>query len=203
MYTDNFEIGFVPGQYAGALIRDERGGDARVVIMELTENQMVTRRADGLLQGVLSVAPNVAIVARVRGATREWGRESIDELLADGVDFDVILSINDAGTFGAIDALEAARVPYEDVIIVSVDAEQLARQYIRDGKYLRASLEIGRREFAQGAVDLAVKMLAGATIPQLIEIPAGQMITNTSISDTSRSPLGRVSGLADSANGFE
>lgn len=203
MYTDNFEIGFVPGQYAGELIRDERDGDARVVIMELTENQMVTRRADGLLQGVLSVAPNVAIVARVRGATREWGRESIDELLADGVDFDVILSINDAGTFGAIDALEAARVPYEDVIIVSVDAEQLARQYIRDGKYLRASLEIGRREFAQGAVDLAVKMLAGATIPQLIEIPAGQMITNTSISDTSRSPLGRVSGLADSANGFE
>jgi serine/threonine protein kinase/DNA-binding LacI/PurR family transcriptional regulator len=197
MFTDNYEIGFVPGKYAGELIRDDLGGSARVVILELTENQMVTRRADGMLTGMLSVAPEVAIVARVRGATREWGRESVEQLLADGVEFDVILSINDAGTFGAIDALEAARIPYDDVLIASVDAEQLARQYIRDGKYLRGSLEIGRREFAQGAIDLMVKMLAGATVPQLVEIPAGQMITRQNVGETSLNPLGRVTGIVD------
>lgn len=177
MFTKNYDMGFIPGAYAGEIIRDRFGGQARVVVLDLPDNEPVEVRAQGLIDGLLSIAPDAEIVARVRGATREWGRESIEELLAEGVEFNFIISINDAGSFGAIEALEEAGVPYDEVLITSVDAEQLARQYIRDGKYMIASLELGRRDFAQGAIDVIVKMLAGSEVPQYVELPPGQMIT--------------------------
>ncbi len=183
--NDNFDMGVVVGRFTGQLILDELGGEARVVVLTLENNEVVETRARGLVSGLKEVAPKAEVVAQVRGATREWGKESIKKLLADGMMFNVIMSINDAGSFGAIEVLEEANVPYDSVIIASVDAEALALRYIAEGKYMRGSLGVARREFAQGAVDAMVKLLAGSPVPEFIAVPVGQIVTRESLSSMS------------------
>jgi ABC-type sugar transport system substrate-binding protein len=186
LYTDNFAMGEAVGRFTGEVIRDEMGGRARVVVLTLENNETVEARTRGLISGLAEIAPEAEIVAEVRGAVREWGKESVENLLADGINFDVIMSINDAGSFGAIEALQAANIPTDAVIITSVDAEALALRYIRDGTYMRSSLAVARREFAEGAVDVMVKMLAGSPVPEFVTIPVGEMITQENLPDTTQ-----------------
>lgn len=182
--TDSRLLGRKPGEYIGQVVRDEFGGEAKVVVMGFEDLPDLVARADAMVDALLEYAPNAEVVARVRGATPDWGKESIEALLADGVEFNVILSINDAGAFGAVEALEAAQIPYEDVIIGSVDAEILAQRYIREGKYFRGTVEAGRTVYASAAIDVIIKLLSGNTIPEFVFIPPGELVTKETLADS-------------------
>jgi len=93
----------------------------------------------------------------------------------------VILSINDAGSFGAIEALKDAGIGPNEVSIVSIDAEALAQEYITRGYYLRGSLAINRAEFSRVALDVMIKQLAGRTLPETVIIPPGEMVTPSTL----------------------
>jgi serine/threonine protein kinase/ABC-type sugar transport system substrate-binding protein len=156
---DEYQMGFKAGELAGRLIV----------------------RADGLEAGVLSLAPDAHIVGRYLGATPEFAKASVSRLIEDGVEFNVIASINDAGSFGAIQALEEAGITADEVMIVSIDAEQLARRYIRDKYYMRGSLDAGRVNFSRAAIDTITKLLAGGTVPERILVPPGDMVTASTL----------------------
>lgn len=181
MVGDDYRMGYTAGAVLGEILQEERDGQGRVVILDFPELPILVERANGLEAGVKSVAPDVEIVGRYRGALVENGEESVRSLLAEGVAFDAILSINDAGAYGAIRALEEADVPPGDVIISSVDAEPLAQRYIRDGYYLRASVEIGREQFSHTAINAMVKLLAGSTVPEMYLVPPGDAVTAASL----------------------
>lgn len=174
---DDYQMGRTAGEFAGQIIRDELGGVANVVILDFPDMPVIVARADGLEDGILEYAPDATIIGRYLGATRENGARSIASLLDAGVEIDVIASINDAGALGAITSLAVNDIPPDAVIIVSVDAEQAARQFIRDGYYLRGSVEIGREQFSRAAVNAVVKLLAGATVPETIVVPPGAVYT--------------------------
>jgi ABC-type sugar transport system substrate-binding protein len=174
---DDYQTGYKPGELAGRIISEEMGGQADVIILDYPDLQYIVQRANGLEDGVLSQAPEAHIVGRYRGAVPEFAEASINALLEDGVHFDVILSINDAGSFGAINALENAGIGPDDVLIASVDAEQLARRYIREGYFIRGSVDVGRELFARAAVDIVTMLLAGATVPENVLVPPGEVIT--------------------------
>ncbi len=178
---DNYELGLQPGRLAGKLIQQELQGQANVVILDYPDLPDLVRRADGMEAGVKEFAPDAHIVGRYLGATRENGRASIEALLADGTAFNVIVSINDAGAFGAIDALSAAGVAPDAVMITSVDAELRAQQYIASGYYMRGSVQASRIETAQTLVNTLVKMLAGASVPERVIVPPGKMITRDTL----------------------
>ena len=182
--TDNRLLGRKPGEYIGQVVRDEFGGEAKVVVLGFEDLPDLIDRANAMVEALLEYAPNAEVVARVRGATPEWGKESIEALLAEGVEFNVILSINDAGAFGALEALEAADIPYEDVIIGSVDAEILAQRYIREGKYFRSTVEAGRTVYASAAIDVMIKLLSGNTIPEFVFIPPGELMTRETLAES-------------------
>lgn len=175
--NDNYEMGLTAGRLAGQIIRDEMGGAANVVILDYPDLEIIVRRADGLEDGVLELAPEANIVGRYRGATRENGYAAIQQLIAADVDFNVIVSINDAGSYGAIDALVEAGFAPDAVVITSIDAERPAVKYIQEGHFLRGSLTVGRRESARTAVDLITIMLAGGSVPETVMIPSGEMVT--------------------------
>lgn len=178
---DEFLTGRLPGELAGQIVTAERGGQARVIILDYAELPHIVERADGLEAGLLAYAPQAVVIGRFRGGTRDFGRQSVSRLLAEGQTFDVILSINDAGTFGAVEALEAAGVSPEEVIITSVDAEALARRYIRDSYYLRGSIDVGRVKFSQAIADAVTGLLAGAEIPGRVRVPPGDLVTRASL----------------------
>lgn len=181
--NDNYSMGFTVGQFAGEIIRDELDGEASVVILDFPDMQIIVDRADGLEDGLKSVAPDVDLVGRYIGGVSENGQESIENLLADDIEFDVILSINDAGSYGVIDALEANDITPDEVMIFSVDAERKAVDYMNEGRFLRGSLSVGRQEMAQAATHAMIQMLAGADVPESIRVESGDMITPTTLSE--------------------
>lgn len=177
----NFEMGNKIGIYAGEYIRDERDGQAKVVVLGFPEMEAIVERANGIKEGLLDRAPSAEIVAEVVGGTRDFGYESIKQLLAEGVDFDTIVSINDAGSLGAIKALEEAGVAPDAVNVFSIDAEELALRYMREGTYMRGSLEVGRSATARGVSDMTVHMLAGQTVSEIINVPLGDVIDTSNL----------------------
>ncbi len=174
---DEYQMGFKPGELAGQIIAEEMNGEANVIILDYPDLPNLITRADGLEEGVLSVAPEANIVGRYLGAVGDFANESVTQLLNDGVEFNVIVSINDAGSFGAIEALEAAEIPPDEVVITSIDAEQLALRYIQEGNYMRGSVDVGREEFSRAAIDAVIQLLAGGTLPEQILVPPGDVIT--------------------------
>jgi len=175
--TDNYLLGFKPGQYAGEWIRDNLDGQANILVLAYDDLPDLVTRADGLIDGVKEFAPDVEIVARETGAVIELAEESVNKVLDQGISFDIILSINDAGSYGAINALEAADIPPEDVHIFSVDAEVLARQYITEGNYFVASVDAGRTVYARAAVTTMQLLLSGQPLPEILTIEPGDLIT--------------------------
>ncbi|NJO84421.1 MAG: substrate-binding domain-containing protein, partial [Blastochloris sp.] len=124
-----------------------------------------------------------ATVGNYVGALAENGQESVEQLIADGVDFDVILSINDAGAYGAIQALEAADIPPDSVVITSVDAEPLARDYIARNHYLRASVQIDRAAFSEAGINAVVRLMGGGAVPERILVPPGPVIMAANVGE--------------------
>jgi ABC-type sugar transport system substrate-binding protein/predicted Ser/Thr protein kinase len=174
---DDYLMGVEAGRAAGEIIRDELDGQANVIILDYPSLPYIVARANGMQDGMLEVAPAARIIGRYLGAIRDNGRESVADLLDQGVDFNVILSINDAGSYGAIDALEDHDIDPSQVIISSVDAEAFARGYIRDNYFMRASVDVGRELFSQTGIDAMVKLLAGATLSETFLVPPGGVIT--------------------------
>ncbi len=179
--SDEYLMGLRPGQEAGRAIAAELNGEANVVILDFPDLPYLVTRANGLEAGVLEFAPDANIVGRYLGATRDNGEASIRQLLEDGVDIDVIVSINDAGSFGAIEALEAAGVSPDSVIIFSVDGEALARQYIRDGYFMRGSIALERKAISDALLNTVVRLLAGATMPEAVLVPPGEVVTREAL----------------------
>jgi serine/threonine protein kinase len=178
---DNYQLGLEPGRYAGQIIRDEMNGIADVVILDWPDLEYIVERANGLEDGVKEFAPGANIVGRYRGGTREFGTKSVQQLIADGIQFSVIVSINDAGAIGAIEAMNEAGIDPQSVIVTSIDAEPLAKQYIRDGHFMRGSVQSSRIMTANALINSAVKLLAGAVIAENILVPPGMLVTKESL----------------------
>ncbi len=181
MGGDDYLLGLEAGRAAGRIIRDERGGQAQVIILDFPDMPVIVSRANGAHDGVLELAPNAEVIGRYLGGTRDNGYNSVRELIADGVVFDTIVSINDAGAYGAIDAMIEAGIDPSAVIVSSVDAEALAQEYISDSYYMRASVAVSRELSSETIVNVMVKLLAGATLPETILVPPGDVVTRETL----------------------
>jgi ABC-type sugar transport system substrate-binding protein len=185
---DNYLMGLEAGHAGGEIIREQLGGEADVIVLDYPDLPDIVTRADGLIEGVTEIAPNVNIIGRYLGGTRDNGYASVSQLIRDGVEFNVVLSINDAGSYGAVEALEEADIDPQSVYISSVDAEALARQYILNDYYIRASIDVGREQFSRTAVNVTVKLLAGSSVPETFLVPPGQAITKDTLAEATEQP---------------
>lgn len=185
---DDYLMGVEAGHAGGEMILSLLDGEADAIVLDYPDLPAIVRRADGLVDGVTEIAPRTNIIGRFVGGTRENGYASVSQLIEDGVEFSVILSINDAGSYGAIQALEEAGIEPDSVYISSVDAEALARQFIMQDYYIRASVDVGREQHSRTAIDAAVKLLAGATVPETFLVPPGRVVTKGSLAEATETP---------------
>lgn len=181
---DDYLMGLEAGRAGGRLVASTLSGEANVIVLDYPDLPGLVRRADGLEAGIREIVPEAHLIGRFLGATRENGYQSIHSLIEDGVDFNVILSINDAGSYGAIQALEEAGISPADVLISSVDAEALAQEYIADDYFIRASVEVGREQFSSASIDATVRLLAGGTLPEIFLMSPGRVVTRVSVEST-------------------
>jgi len=172
----NEDMGRLVGAYTADMINREMNGKAVVAILDYPPATATIKRAEAMQTALLEKAQNVQIVGRWLGGLPDNGEQSMTEALQQHPDINVIMSINDAGAYGAIKALRRAGKKPGDVRIISVDAETTAQQMMRNGEFFRASVDSGAVASGEYAVDAAVKLLAGSVVPRQIFLP-GTMVT--------------------------
>lgn len=180
---ENYEMGLEAGHAGGELINELFDGQGRVLILDYPDMEIIVDRVNGLREGVLEVAPGSEIVASRLGGTRPLGYASVKAALAEGLGFNTILSLNDAGSLGAIQALEEAGIDPASVVISSVDAEGPARDLIRRGHFLRASVSVDREGFSNAAIYAALRLLAGEPLPETLIVLPGPVITAANVDE--------------------
>jgi ABC-type sugar transport system substrate-binding protein len=175
--SNNYEMGLVIGRLAGQFYNEEHGGTAQVVVFSRPGFPAADARNDGMEAGFRDTVPNTNFLGRFEGWNQDNAYETVRKLIEDGTPFDVILAISDVSAYGAIKAMQEAGLDPNSVIVVSANGEAYAQQLIRDGQFLRGTVETDLEESAQIAVDAAVKMLAGSEVPEFVSYSPGDILT--------------------------
>ncbi|MCC6802291.1 MAG: sugar ABC transporter substrate-binding protein [Anaerolineae bacterium] len=175
---EDADLGTAAGEYAAQLITDELGGEANVAILDYPDVANVVIRADAIRAAIEAGAPNAVIVGNYLGGTTEFGLNSIESALIEHPEINVVVSINDAGAYGAMQAL--ANANREDAIIVGIDAEEQARELIAAGGMYRGTVDTSPAETGVMSANAAVRLLAGSEFPQNIAVPTTLISKDTS-----------------------
>jgi ribose transport system substrate-binding protein len=158
--SDNYE----GGRVAGAHLRALSGGQARVGVLEGIPGH---ETGDSRLRGfkdALKDAPGVVIVAsQPANWERDLGFNVFQNMLQAHPDLDTVFACNDMMALGAIEAIAAASRTGK-IRVIGFDAVDDARQAIAAGT-MAASVAQFPSEMGRGAVESAVKLLRGETVP--------------------------------------
>lgn len=175
---DNSEIGRMAGRYAADSLADAGNEQPNVLILDEPAYSFSDARVTGFIEGLQERLPNARVVGRLAGGADEsTSQANVARFLRGGQRVDAVFAITDSGAYGAIDALSSAGVKPEAVVVVSVNAERRAQDEINMGHYLRATVDVEREMGSIGALDTAVKLLGGGSVPETIILPSVNLIT--------------------------
>jgi ribose transport system substrate-binding protein len=177
---EDADLGRAAGEYAAQLITDEMGGTANVAVLDYPDVANVVVRADAIRAAIAEGAPDATIVGSYLGGTTENGLASTETALIEHPDINVVVSINDAGAYGAMQALQSAGV--ESAIIVGIDAETQAKEMIKAGGSYKGTVDTSPAMTGEMSANAAVKLLAGSQFPQNIAVPV-TLITADNVDD--------------------
>ena len=169
--SDNYEGGKLAGEYAvGAT-----GGKAKVAILEgIPGHETGDSRLRGFRDAVAK-SPGISIVAsQPANWERDQGFNVFQNMLQAHPEIDTVFAASDLMALGAIEAIAAAGKTGK-IRVIGFDALEDAKKAIADGK-MEASVAQFPYEMGKVAVESAVKVLAGETLPADIMVKL-EMIT--------------------------
>lgn len=168
---EDADLGCAAGEIAADAINSKKGGNATVAILDYPDLPNVVTRADNIEKCLKEKAPNVNIVGRYLGGTTENGLKSMETALQAHPDIDVVVSINDAGAYGAVNALEAAGKDPASTFVVGIDAEAQAKDLIKQAKYYIGTVDTSPAITGEMVINALMKIFASATAPKNIRVP--------------------------------
>ncbi len=146
-------------------------GKALVLMGELSNQAARQRTADIYDVLELEMCSRIEIVEEQSG---NWDRTQGADLMANwlsaGVEFDAVISNNDEMAIGAIQAMKAAGISMEDVIVGGVDATQDALAAMAAGD-LDVTVFQDAAGQGSGSIDAALKLARGEDVDQKVYIP--------------------------------
>ena len=149
------------------------GGKGKAVVLmgELSNQAARQRTADIYDVLELEMCSRIEIVEEQSG---NWDRTQGADLMANwlsaGVEFDAVISNNDEMAIGAIQAMKAAGISMEDVIVGGVDATQDALAAMAAGD-LDVTVFQDAAGQGSGSIDAALKLARGEDVDQKVYIP--------------------------------
>ena len=168
---DDADLGRAAGEYAAKLINEEMGGKANIAILDFPDLPNCVIRANNIEAALKEKVPQATILGRYLGAWQENGLKSMESALQAHPDINVVVSINDAGAYGAMQALETAKKDPAKTIIVGIDAEKKALELIRKGGMFRGTVYTQPVETGWLAAEGVVKLLSGSPVPKEVKVP--------------------------------
>jgi ABC-type sugar transport system substrate-binding protein len=158
------------------------GGKGSILVMEgeLSNQAAVQRTAD--VHDVLKT-PDCSGIKIIAEQTANWDRTQAQNLmtnwLSKGLQFDAVVSNNDEMAIGAIQSLKSAGIDVKKSIVGGVDATQDALASMKAGD-LKVTVFQDAAGQGKGAVDTALALAAGKTVPKIVNVPF-QLVTPADI----------------------
>ncbi len=146
-------------------------GKAVVLVGELSNQAARQRTADIYDVLELEMCNRIEIVEEQSGNwKRTEGADLMTNWLSAGVEFDAVIANNDEMAIGAIQAMKAAGISMDDVIVGGVDATQDALAAMAAGD-LDVTVFQDAAGQGSGSIDAALKLARGEDVDQKVYIP--------------------------------
>ncbi len=175
---EDADLGRAAGEFAAKLIREEMAGKATVAILDYPDMPNVVIRANEIEKALHQLAPNAKIIGRYLGATQDNGLKSMENALQAHPEINVVVSINDAGAYGALLAMEQAKKNPNQNIIIGIDAEMKALESIRQGGMYRGTVDTQPSKTGEMVANGVVKILSGSIVPRDLKVPVRVLTRN-------------------------
>jgi inositol transport system substrate-binding protein len=153
------------------------GGARGYMLMGQLSNQAAIARSQDV-RDILGIAM-CEFIELIDEQTANWSRDEAQDLmtnwLSSGEEFHVVFANNDEMAIGAIQAMLAAGVDMDDVVVTGVDATQDALASMAEGNL---DVTVFQDAFGQGSgsVDTALALARGEDVDQKVYIPF-QLVT--------------------------
>jgi ribose transport system substrate-binding protein len=158
------------GRMAGQFLVKQMGAKGRVAVLEgIAGHETSDSRLRGLKEALAS-SPGVVIVSsQTANMERDQAFNVTQNILQAHPDIQALFAANDVMALGAVEAIAAAGMTGR-IIVVGFDAQDDARQAIRDGK-MDATIAQSPREMGRLAVIAAHRLLKGEKLPVEQPVP--------------------------------
>lgn len=147
------------------------GANGYLLVGDLASEAAVQRTIDAEQVVGLDMCNFMNIIGK---ETAMWQRNEAQDLmtnwLSTGQDFDFVIANNDEMALGAIQAMKAAGIDMDDVVVGGVDATDDAIAAMKGGDL---DVTVYQNAIAQGegAIDTVLKLIAGEEIDREVYIP--------------------------------
>jgi len=161
----------------------ETAVDVYVIQGELS-NQAAVQRTQNIYDVIAAGECGVTINV-IDQQTANWSRDQANSLMTNwlsvGTEFDGVISNNDEMAIGAIQAMKAAGIAMDSVLVSGVDATQDALAAMQAGDL---DITVFQNAAAQGggALDAAVRLAAGEAVDQKVFVPF-ELVTPANMAD--------------------
>ncbi|MFE3836586.1 sugar ABC transporter substrate-binding protein [Pseudogemmobacter sonorensis] len=183
--SDDLESGTLETLEVCRLLREQGKTEAAAyVIMGELSNQAAVVRTQDIHDVIAGDECGVAITI-IDQQTSNWQRDQAQNLmtnwLSTGTAFDAVIANNDESAIGAIQAIKAAGIAIDSVIIAGIDATPDALAAMQAGEL---DVTVFQNAFAQGsgALDTASKLIAGKEVDREVWV-AFELVTPANIAD--------------------
>ncbi|QDB79666.1 sugar ABC transporter substrate-binding protein [Georgenia sp. 311] len=171
--TDNYQAGVTAGEY----ILEQADSGQIAVIRGVPGNPSTDSRIDGALDTL--EGSDIEVVADLSAnSDRAEGRAVMADILLANPDVSIVFAANDDMALGAIEAIKAAGLDLEDILVVGVDGTSDAVDSMLAGE-LDASVAQNSYDMGRRSVELAVELLNGGTIEDRVDTGVTVVTTDT------------------------
>lgn len=163
------ELGTAIGEVAAKIAVERKA--KKVALLTFPSQPNVVIRADNIEKVLKEKSPQTQVVAKVPAGTQELGLSATESLLQKFKDLDGVVSINDAGAYGAAQAFQGAGRNATNAFVVGADAESKAVQQIKRGSIFKATVDTQPKLTGMAAMEVVGKLLAGQKVAQFTTVP--------------------------------
>ena len=156
------------------LLKEKGKDNANIYVMmgELSNQAAVQRTAD--IHDVMAAGKCAVTLNIIDEQTANWSRDQAQNLmtnwLSTGTAFDAVIANNDEMAIGAIQAMKAAGLSMEEIVVGGIDATQDALAAMQAGD-LDVTVFQNAAGQGSGSLEAAVKLAKGEAVEQKVYIP--------------------------------
>jgi ribose transport system substrate-binding protein/inositol transport system substrate-binding protein len=178
------DAGTLETQEACRLLKAAGKTEAKIVVLLGELSNQASRMRTQAIKDVIAT-PDCSFMSIAEEQVGNWSRtqgaDLVTNWLSAGIKFDAVLANNDEMAIGAIQALKAANVPMDQVIVGGIDATQDALAAMAAGD-LDVTVFQNAAGQGKGAVDAALKLAKGESVEKKVYVPF-ELVTPENLKD--------------------